>query len=186
VSATSGSTFHFRFWWATIALSLANVAAAQDVGTRWPVTGVAAPETELALELYVTIAAAVEVGASDNGTRRFIPITGGRFVGDGIRGSVMAGGADWQLVRPDDVVEVNALYSLETDDGAVIVVDNRGIIVPGGIGGDGAAAPPYIRTAPRFHAPEGKYDWLNKQTFVGTITGTAGGGAVIIHVFRVL
>jgi hypothetical protein len=160
---------------------LATAAVAQeDAGTRWPVQGVTPPSTELALELYVTISPAVAVGASDHGTRRFIPITGGHFVGNGIKGEVMSGGADWQLTRPDGVTEVNALYSIKTDDGAVIVVDNRGIIAPGN-GGIG-----YARTNPQFHAPQGKYEWLNKTLFVGTITPSTKGGAVIIRVFKVL
>jgi hypothetical protein len=164
----------------------APAAGQENAGNRWPVADVAAPTTELALELYVAIAPRVEVGESDHGTRQFIPITGGRFSGDGIRGEVMAGGADWQLRRPDGVVEVNALYSIRTDDGVVIVVDNRGIIVPptpaaaGGTPNQG-----YVRTSPRFHAPQGKYDWLNKTVFVGTITPAPGGGAVIIRAFRV-
>jgi hypothetical protein len=166
----------------TVALLLlaATALAQEDAGKRWPVPGVAPPGTELAVELFVTISPAVTVGASDHGTRRFIPITGGRFTGNGIKGEVMAGGADWQLSRPDGVTEVNALYSIKTDDGAVIVVDNQGIIVPanGGIG--------YVRTNPRFHAPQGKYEWLNKTLFVGTITPATQGGAVIIRVFKVL
>ena len=163
------------------ALLLTGTAAAQnDAGARWPVPDVTPPGTELALELYVAISPAVTVGPSDGGVRRFIPITGGRFSGDGIEGEVLAGGADWQLTRPGGVTEVLALYSIRTDDGADIVVDNRGIIVPaaGGIG--------YARTNPRFHAPQGKYDWLNKTVFVGTITPSPQGGAVIIRVFRVL
>jgi hypothetical protein len=162
-------------------LLLTTAALAQDdAGRRWPVPGITPPGTELAVELFVAISPAVTVGASDHGTRRFIPITGGRFTGNGIKGEVMSGGADWQLSRPDGVTEVNALYSIKTDDGAVIVVDNQGIIVPGS-GGIG-----YVRTNPRFHAPQGKYEWLNKTLFVGTITPATQGGAVIIRVFKVL
>ena len=165
---------------AALFLTGATATAQNDAGARWPVPDVTPPGTELALELHVSIAPAVTVGPSDSGTRRYIPITGGRFSGDGIKGEVMAGGADWQLTRPDGVTEVLALYSIRTDDGAVIVVDNRGIIVPaaGGIG--------YARTNPRFHAPQGRYDWLNKTLFVGTITPSPQGGAVIIRVFKVL
>jgi hypothetical protein len=153
--------------------------AQDDAGARWPITDVAAPATAIAIELRVSIGPAVVVGQSDGGTRQFIPITGGRFKGDGIQGEVLAGGADWQLVRPDGVVEVHALYSLRADDGAVIVVDNNGIIVP-------SATAAYVRTSPQFHAPNGKYGWLNKTVFVGTITPAPGGGAVIIRAFRVL
>jgi hypothetical protein len=147
---------HAHYLPTTLALLLATAAVAQeDAGTRWPVQGVTPPGTELALELYVTITPAVAVGASDHGTRRFIPITGGHFIGNAIKGEVMS-------------------------DGAVIVVDNRGIIAPGN-GGIG-----YARTNPQFHAPQGKYEWLNKTLFVGTITPSTKGGAVIIRVFKVL
>jgi hypothetical protein len=166
---------------AAATLLVATPLLAQDeAGKRWPVPDVAAPGTELVMELFVTISAAVTVGPSDYGIRRYIPITGGRFIGAGIKGEVLPGGADWQLGRADNVVEVNALYSIKTDDGAVIVVENEGIITPqnGGIG--------YARTGPRFHAPQGKYEWLNKTLFVGTITPAAESGAVIIRVFKVL
>ena len=139
----------------------------------------ASPHRPRLARLYVTIAPAVAVGASGHGTRQFIPITGGRFSGaNGLAGEVMAGGADWQLRRPDGVTEVKAIYSIKAADGTVIEVDNQGIIAPSG---DGA----YVRTTPRFHAPQGPYDWLNKTTFVGTIAPSPQGGAVIIRVFKV-
>jgi hypothetical protein len=171
----------------SLALALAVVATAdaalaqENAGRRWPVPDIAAPTTELALELYVGIAPAVVVGTSDHGTRQFIPITGGRFSGaNGLKGEVMAGGADWQLRRPDGVNEIKAIYSIKTEDGAVIEVDNQGISVSAA---DGSR---YVRTTPRFHAPQGPHDWLNKTSFVGTISPSPQGGAVIIRVFKVL
>ena len=168
-----------------LAITVMPARGQENAGNRWPITDVVAPTTQLALELYVNIAPRVEVGATDDGVRQFIPITGGHFSGDGIRGEVMSGGADWQLRRPDGVVEVYALYSLRTDDGAVIVVDNRGIIAPAAASAGATPAAAYVRTSPRFHAPQGKYDWLNKTVFIGTITPAPGGGAVIIRAFRV-
>lgn len=167
---------------AFVTLVIGNTALAQEPGQRWPVPGVTAPATELALELNVSISPAVVVGPSAHGTRQFIPITGGRFSGaNGLKGEVMAGGADWQLRRPDGVTEVTAVYSIRTDDGVVIEVDNRGIIVPPGDG-----SPAYVRTTPRFHAPQGPHEWLNKTAFVGTISPSPQGGAVVIRVFKVL
>lgn len=135
---------------------------------------VPAPTLRLVLQARVTIAPAVEVGDSDQGRRRFIPITGGSFAGDGIKGEVIAGGADWQLDRPDGVREIDAHYALRTDDGAVIIVRNRGLSVPD---------PRYLMTIPAFQAPVGRYDWLNRRVFVGRINPVPGGGAVIISVF---
>lgn len=132
------------------------------------------PGLRLVLQARVTIAPPVEVGESDHGKRRFIPITGGTFTGEGIKGEVMMGGADWQVDRPDGVREIEALYSLRTDDGAVIIVHNKGLSVPD---------PRYLMTIPVFHAPAGKYEWLNRRIFVGRISPVPGGGTVIISVF---
>jgi hypothetical protein len=90
---------------------------------------------------------------------------------------VLPGGADWQLDRPDGVTEINALYSMKTDDGAVIIVRNRGLIVAGGS---------YFRTIPEFEAPKGKHDWLNQSVFVGSVAGAPQPGAVVVRVFRVV
>ena len=166
-------------------LATTRAVAQGAPGTRWPVPGVDPLATELVLEARVMISPAIVVGPSDHGQRQFIPITGGRFIGDGIAGEVMAGGADWQLVRPDGVLELTAIYSLRTDDGAVIVVENRGIGVPPEPGPDGPGIR-YLRTSPQFHAPAGKYQWLNKAVFVGTVTPDPNGGAVIIRMFKVL
>lgn len=149
----------------------------------WDKPDVPALTTELVMELTVNISARVEVGKSDLGNRAYIPITGGHFEGAGIKGEVLAGGADWQLTRPDGVMEVNALYSIKTADGAVIVVHNTGIVVRSAAGDKPAL--PYVRTVPVFHAPEGQYDWLNKKIFTGTITPARDGSHVVIRVFQV-
>lgn len=142
--------------------------------------------TELVMELHVDIGAGVTIGESDLGNRRYIPITGGYFEGRGITGEVLAGGADWQLLRPDGVLEIHAIYSIRTDDGEVIAVDNKGIALS--LPADesrGIEARRYTRTTPEFHAPAGKYDWLNKRIFTGTITPVVQEGKVIIRVFEV-
>ena len=129
------------------------------------------------LQIYVTLSDKVSLGQTDKGARFIVPITGGQFTGEGIRGEVVPGGADWQLVRADGVKEIVARYSIRTDDGQVIMVDNRGISHEDGDG-------QYRLTAPKFHAPEGHYDWLNKTLFVGTITSIAEPRAVVIRVYR--
>ena len=55
---------------------------------------------------------------------------------------------------------------------------NRGIIDREG------GAP--VRTSPVFHAPVGKYDWLNKSLFLGSLrVDPAIQGAVFIRVYQV-
>lgn len=134
-------------------------------------------QTEFIYEAVVSIDAPVDVGVTPQGHRRYIPITGGTFAGPRIRGVILPGGADWQTERPDGVTEADALYSIRCDDGTVVIVHNRGLIANSGA---------YMRTAPRFEAPEGTHAWLNKSEFVGSISGGPKPGTVVIRVFRVL
>lgn len=138
---------------------------------------VAPLQTEFVYEAVVEIGQPVEVGATPHGQRRYIPITGGTFGGAKIRGTVLPGGADWQTSRPDGVTEADALYSVRTDDGTVIIVHNQGVIASGGA---------YMRTALRFEAPAGPHAWLNQSQFLSAIAGGPRPGTVIIRVFRVL
>ncbi|MGQ9426273.1 DUF3237 family protein [Gilvimarinus sp. F26214L] len=147
-------------------------------------SGVEPLTTELVMELKVAIGKPVNIGASDLGARRFIPITGGEFrgrngKGGAMRGKVLSGGADWQLTRPDGVTEIKAIYAIETEDGQVIAVNNEGLVAPA------ENSRPYVRTAPRFSAPEGDYQWLNKRVFTGTITPSPKGDFVTIRVFQI-
>jgi hypothetical protein len=160
------------------AASAVSLARAGDAARTEPPQAAVTPlQTEFTYEALVNIAPAVEVGPSSRGTRRYIPITGGTFHGPRIKGVVLPGGADWQLERPDGVLEINALYSIKADDGAVIIVHNSGIVVDNGS---------YFRTVPQFEAPRGRHDWLNKSVFVGSVAGAPQPGAVVVRVFRVV
>jgi len=114
----------------------------------------------------VTIGSLLNFGKSKYGERRIIPITGGTFKGPDIEGEVVPGGADWQLTRPDGDVELYARYTLKTNDGALIQVQNRVLFH---IPNDGK--PPYSRSVIDFEAPsDSKHAWLNHAIFLGTLT----------------
>jgi len=139
-------------------------------------------ETEFVFELRVLLEPAIVLGETRDGVRQAIPIIGGSFEGPAIRGEILSGGADYQLERPDGVRELEAVYMIKTDDGALINVVNEGIIVTPESSGDA----PYIMTTPRFWAPLGKYDWLNKSVFLSRIVGGSDDPpAVFIRVYRV-
>ena len=140
------------------------------------------PTLEFAFQETVSLGKVVEVGKTVRGERRIIPITGGHFEGPEIKGEVMPGGWDWQLTRADGCTDVKADYFLKTDDGAVINVLNTGEICPGEKG-----APSPVRTHPVFEPPLGKYEWLGKQAFVGTLgmAPASAGPAVLIRFYRV-
>lgn len=136
--------------------------------------------TEFTFEIKAKITEAIPLGETKDGKRQAIPITGGSFSGADIKGEIIPGGADYQLVRPDGIIEVNAIYMIRTNDGAVINVENRGII-------DTTGDKIYIRTAPKFSAPVGPYDWLNKHLFLSSIHGDPEQpGYVFIRVYKVL
>ena len=83
------------------------------------------------------------------GRRKYVPITGGYFAGqhvngESLSGDVLPGGADWQLERPDGVLEIDALYSIRTSDDQTIIIHNSGIASQADEGG------PYVRTIPKF------------------------------------
>jgi hypothetical protein len=129
---------------------------------------------ELALRLEVQLGPEEDLGPSADGHRINYPIIGGRFAGPGISGIVIPGGADMSVRRPDGVTLISALYRIKTDDDATIIVDNQGIWRPlyrDEVSRNGASRPAdaYLRTTPRFIAPVGKYDWLNRSVFIGTV-----------------
>jgi len=140
------------------------------------------PGLELLYRSVVTLGPAVEVGDTGRGMRRFIPITGGTFEGPNMRGEILPMGWDWQLDRADGCTEIIADYFLRTDDGVVINVVNTGALCRPGA--DGVAAP--VRTSPVFEAPLGKYDWLGKGGYIGTLgfDPTSAVPAVVITVYR--
>lgn len=138
----------------------------------------------------ITLAGAQELGDTPRGRRRIIPITGGTFAGERLSGRVLPGGADWQVVRADGVAELEARYTLETSDGALIYVRNDGYRhgPPGVLRrlAAGEAVDPasyYMRTTPRFETGDARYDWLNRTICVAT--GARRAAAVELEIFEV-
>jgi hypothetical protein len=159
-----------RYLLGTVALAIAVPATAQD-----------APTLEFVFEEIVQLGEVTRPGETTRGERIIIPITGGTFEGPDIKGVVVPGGWDWQLRRADGCTDVKADYFLQTDDDVVINVVNTGVICTGENG-----APLPVRTHPMFEAPRGKYEWLSKNAFVGTLelAPPENGPAVRIRFYR--
>jgi Protein of unknown function (DUF3237) len=134
-----------------------------------------APRPEFVFAAEVTVGAPLDVGDVAKGRRRIVPITGGEFSGPGMRGTVLNGGADWQIIRDDGVAELEARYTLRTDDGALIYVRNVALrhgppdvmaamaagraVVPGSF---------YFRGATFFETGAARYASLTKHIVVCT------------------
>jgi hypothetical protein len=162
-------------------------AATEDRPPRsvWPYQ---TPGAQFLLEARVTCAPTIDIGETSYGQRRIVPITGGSFHGPGLSGTVLDEGEDTQLVRLDGVVEIAARYTLRTRDGVLIYVVNRGLVVPGVKPATGStlSLPAYVRTIPSLEAPrEGRYEWLNRALYVGTLNPLPPAEhAVVVRFFK--
>jgi hypothetical protein len=130
------------------------------------------PRLDFVFEEIVNLSPAVRVGQTPLGGRQFIPITGGTFAGPKLKGKILSGGWDWQLALPNGCSSIKADYMIQTDDGSVINVLNKGTLCAPSSANSALAI-----TSPSFEAPNGRYEWLNNGAYVGTlemVRGVAG------------
>ena len=147
--------------------------------------------TKYAFTITARIGGVTSAGDIGTGVRRIIPITGGEVRGEAVNGKVCAFGADFQIIRPNELIELEARYAFETDDGAVVYVENKGIRF-GPVEllqrlKRGEAVDPeliYFRTVPRFETGAAKYRWLMENLFIGSAARHAD--RVVIDVHQVL
>lgn len=170
-------------------MSASLVAATQSAQSIGPAT-VNPPKLTLAMTLRVQVGAPTELGEVPRGRRRIIPILGGTFDGPEIRGKVMPGGADWQIVRADGLAELDTRYMLQTDTGKLIYIQNAGIRhAPPDVTKkllSGEPADPslvYFKTVPTFETSAPELQWLTRSIFIGT--GERHPAEVVIRVWRV-
>ena len=92
----------------------------------------------------------------------YTSVLDGTVEGPRLNGKVVdVSGADWPVVRTDGVVELNAHYMLESEDGARIYIRNQGYVY-----GAKDGRPGYFRATPYFRAPDGPYEWMNRTVFI--------------------
>lgn len=141
------------------------------------------PQLEFALQLRVTLGEAFSIENTQHGRRTVIPITGGTFEGPLLKGTILNGGADYQL-NAENRTELEAIYCIKTDDGVYIHVRNRGIIANGK---DANGKPTfYFKAAPQFEAPaDSRYGWLNNALFVCAPEWTKEFQGIVLNVWKV-
>ena len=132
------------------------------------------------------------VGVTPLGTRRIVPVSGGRFEGDRLRGVVLPlAGGDWLLERADGSFQQDVRLMLQTEDGALIAMTYRGVrhssseVAARLARGDQVAKTEYyLRTAPFFETASNRYSWLNAIVAVGV--GERVPNGVVYQVFEIL
>ncbi|MFO1270208.1 MAG: DUF3237 domain-containing protein [Rubrivivax sp.] len=130
-----------------------------------------------------------DLGDTPRGRRRVAEVTGGRFEGDRLRGTVVPTPAgDWLLQRHDDVTELDVRLLLRTDDGALIDMRYGGLrhgpadamarLAAGEVVDPSLY---YFRTTPRFETAAPAYLWLNKVVSIGIGSREPTGPVYEIH-----
>jgi hypothetical protein len=149
----------------------------------------------LQFEFLMNVAAGVgelvSMGGGPLGERRVVSILGGTFEGPQLRGTILPGGADWQIARADGVLDIDARYALRTDDGALVRVVSQGyrhappdVLAALGRGEDVPREKYFFRTVMRFETGAADLLWLNRTIAVATAQRKAR--QVLLEVHRLL
>ena len=133
-----------------------------------------APALQPFAELRVSVAAPQDMGATPRGRRRLIPITGGEIAGDGWRGRILPGGADFQLITQDGLTDLDARYTVETDAGDLLYIHNIAlrsgtpeVMAQLARGEPVDPALVYFRCMPRLETASTALGWVNARMFAG-------------------
>jgi hypothetical protein len=134
-------------------------------------------------EAVADVEARIDLGPGPLGERFLVPVLGGCFRPgpgiEGLAGKILPGGADRQLLRPDGVKELDAVYEMRTACGAVLGIRNRVLI-------DDSISPRYAMSRIHVTAPDGPFAWLNRRLIVGTLqSARPERQAVIIRAWQV-
>jgi len=121
--------------------------------------------------LTVSVQPPVALDPAAMGPVRLVRITGGRVEGQ-IAGKIVPGGTDWQTIAADGVIQIEARYLLELEDGAIVELQSRGQRAPDAAG---FWSPIWLRTVAPAHAA------LNRSQYLGF--GRKAGAEVVIDVY---
>jgi hypothetical protein len=132
------------------------------------------PSVTLVYRLEVVLGEPLELGEVAQGRRRIVPQVGGTFEGPGLKGTLVPGvSADWQLVLPDGTTLGDIRYTLQTDDGALLYVQARGVrhgrpevLERLGRGEDVDPSEYTFRTLAQIETASRELAWLNRGVFI--------------------
>jgi len=141
------------------------------------------PQLTLVYRLEAVLGEPLELGGVSQGRRRIVPLTGGTFTGPELNGKLLPGtSADWQIVLADGTALGDIRYTLQTDDGALLYVQSRGVrhgspevLERLGRGEDVDASEYTFRTSTQIETASRDLAWLNKGVFIGVGGRNAGG-----------
>lgn len=148
-------------------------------------------EFDYLCDLKVDVGEIVTMGPGPLGERRIVAIHGGTFEGPALRGEVLPGGNDWQILRADGVLDVDARYALRTDAGEAIRVVSQGyrhgppeVLAALGRGEEVAPDKYFFRSVLRFETGAPGLAWLNKTIAIAKAQRKAR--QVLLTAYRLL
>ncbi|GAA1833819.1 DUF3237 domain-containing protein [Pseudonocardia ailaonensis] len=149
------------------------------------------PKLALEFEMHADLALH-DAGAGPFGQRMLFTVTGGDVAGDRVKGRLVGASGDWLLAGPDGMGRLDVRATLETSDGAIVLIQYHGVLelspgVMAAVGGEGPATEygaQYFFTAPRAETGDERYAWMNRTVFLGQ-GRVLPGPAVEYRVFRV-
>jgi hypothetical protein len=143
------------------------------------------PRLTRVYRLEAALGAPLDLGDVSQGHRRIVPLTGGTFTGPELNGNLLPGvSADWQIILRDGTTLGDIRYTLQTDDGALLYVQSRGVrhgsaevLARLGRGDDVDASEYTFRTSTQVETASRDLDWLNKGVFI-SVGGRRPGGVI--------
>lgn len=134
----------------------------------------------------------VSLGPAKHGERRYVEILGGTAFGPGLNGEIVPGsGGDWQILRADGVLEIDAHYLLRLSGGALVEVISQGyrhgpaeVIARLAAGQPVASSEYFFRTAIRFETGSAEFAHLNRTMAIAS--GARGPNSVALDLFKLL
>lgn len=129
---------------------------------------------EFLFDLSAEVGELISLGAGPLGERRVVYIGTGSFEGPVLRGELI-GGADWQILRGDGALELDARYAIKERGGGIIQVLSQGLrhgppeVMARLARGEEVDPESYFfRTVMRFETGAAELAWLNTTIAVAT------------------
>jgi uncharacterized protein DUF3237 len=132
------------------------------------------PRLKRVFRLEARLGEPLDLGDTPRGHRRIVPASGGTFAGPELKGKLLPGAsADWQIVLPDGTALGDIRHTLQTDDGALLYVQSRGVrhgstevLARLGRGENVDPGEYTFRTWTQIETASRRLDWLNKGVFI--------------------
>jgi hypothetical protein len=143
------------------------------------------PRLTKVYRLEATLGQPLDLGETVHGHRRIVPLTGGRFTGPELNGTLIPGtSADWQIMLPDGTALGDIRYTLQTDGGDLLYVQSRSVrhgsaevLARLGRGEDVDASEYTFRTSTQIETASPGLEWLSRGVFI-SVGGRQAGGVI--------